>query len=1213
MMANFKIDSIVQVDVGGKTEVSIGMDLIDDKKNRSLLNTYIPVTPAVAALKAIIEGLNPINERRAHFITGQYGSGKSHLGLVIANIFKLGGGDKELQEFISKLEKKDNEVASLLRRMRWQGTLGENPFLVVLLDPQQKDLNLEFLRALHIAMQAAGIEEYEIRSHFRAAIEQWNEIKSKPALEAEFNKELKKRGLNPDTLRSKLESYQNEAYTSFQEIIHSVTTVKFLPFDAESSAGPIYIEAARAAKLQNYAGILVIADEFGNHMKEVANDPKNKSAQALQDFVQACNSSRDNQVHFVGITHRALSDYQEQALDAKELEKVAGRFLWHNLDYKQGQEEESVDLIDTIIQHKDSTDKQKQNWAEIKEKMGVIEDWVRDVRIFEDMPKQSRQQKLLLGCYPLHPATVFCLPWMAQRLGQDNRSAIRFLTTDEDGSLVDFIRDNNAFHSDGTLNLYTPEHLLSYFGSNAERHPEWRSVFAAFQTAFGRYADEFQVLRLLQLITVLNIVGQPDLKPTAETLRSVLGSTQAEEFELVSLVEELEAEGVIVKDRRANVYRLSVRGEGDMLPAEAIQKMKEMWGALDFDAGKVINRFSDFGSQLVSEYAKDTGVSRNMVVELVTPKHLENLSSPSERIRSWYEPGSNYEGDLVVWYVLCEDEDSRIRAEKLLTQGTKSPQHIVAIPKVAFTKIEALRNYQAAQQLISSGGKINEEQVDLEGLRQYESSASQLAREAVSEFFVASNFVWHHGIERTESIKDGEEDAFFSRVLKGVFSQNPEVSDAALSPTKATSADRRGRDLAIDKLLGLSGGHLRIREQGGQPEVRILRAALYDTELYEKKNNLGQEIEIDWREKVPANSALAKVWKKLDNSLARDGEAVLFEDVIEDLLTPPFGLPPSLLEVILAAYFRFRTGKFMIVRADREQTFVRLDVDLVKAIVASPQEYFFTYFELRPQEEQWLKEVNLSTPGESTQSGDALERARQGLLAWFENLDDGAKKASDLESEDEAFRTFVASQLNELEPRKTILEVLPNLLGVSDIVTNSVDINALGNRLRERMQSIQSATARKLQLAVEELTTVFGVETKTIEALASGIRDWWNGLKPAQRVHVPSEPSIAALHKVISSGSLDERSIFVELPAKMSLSPYTHWTDQRDLQFFVNQVALAKGVIESYGGEPIRGEATRTLDSSASVKERIQGILASSGLELAAIRELLQQLLDEFE
>ena len=171
-----KIRDIVQINSGYTSYVDLYEEYYDLVKNRGRMERYKPIAAHRQVFEKIANALNPL-DRRFYFLSGSYGTGKSHLLLMLANYFANPSDLPEIEAFFKNYETAQSEVllkpgedlkerkAASLKEARKSGR-----FLVALC---RYSLNLDFegaiLRALEEALQKDE-SNILLDSHYREAL-----------------------------------------------------------------------------------------------------------------------------------------------------------------------------------------------------------------------------------------------------------------------------------------------------------------------------------------------------------------------------------------------------------------------------------------------------------------------------------------------------------------------------------------------------------------------------------------------------------------------------------------------------------------------------------------------------------------------------------------------------------------------------------------------------------------------------------------------------------------------------------------------------------------------------------------------------------------------------------------------------------------------------------------------------------------------------------
>ena len=354
-MSQLQLSDLVSISPAYHTEVNIREDFDDLRK----IQGYVPNEASRAALAAIMAGMRPTSEQRVHLLTGQYGTGKSHFGLVLGALLRK---MPETDAVLDKIQEKDADKAGLIERHL---RAAPHKFLVVVpnIHNYSRGFDCALLVALEEALTRAGVE-FRPESHYSKAIEvidEWKLDGERNPADSPYEKldqALVAFKTSPDILKDGLRKCSDEAYTIFEAVHKKVAYGA--TFDPEAGADPRDIYMQTAKHLRNtgdWEGIWVICDEFGPYLTRLARDQQSKDSTGIQLFVEFCKRTGENQSHLVVIAHQTIADYAAGTLSQEEWQKIAGRFIGseHPLT-NVGPQHEIVELMGTVITRQTKTD-----------------------------------------------------------------------------------------------------------------------------------------------------------------------------------------------------------------------------------------------------------------------------------------------------------------------------------------------------------------------------------------------------------------------------------------------------------------------------------------------------------------------------------------------------------------------------------------------------------------------------------------------------------------------------------------------------------------------------------------------------------------------------------------------------------------------------------------------------------------------------------------
>ena len=145
----------------------------DPNENREHMAGYVPIRAHRDAFLDLARSQLPSkeNKEKVFMLTGSYGTGKSHLCLMLANYFSLKPTDLEMAEFFDNWAKRDAAGANNVRNWR-----GDGRYLVAPCDfAEARPFEDMVLTAVQRALEWEGAEEIILDTHFKGALRQIEE------------------------------------------------------------------------------------------------------------------------------------------------------------------------------------------------------------------------------------------------------------------------------------------------------------------------------------------------------------------------------------------------------------------------------------------------------------------------------------------------------------------------------------------------------------------------------------------------------------------------------------------------------------------------------------------------------------------------------------------------------------------------------------------------------------------------------------------------------------------------------------------------------------------------------------------------------------------------------------------------------------------------------------------------------------------------------
>jgi len=1226
-MANFPMKEVVSVSQAWNYEVALDRDFANQTRNLEKLASYVPNSASKRAMVGICEGVYPPSKKRAHLITGTYGTGKSHFALILADFLSRELTDSGMKPFLDKLSA-DREVHGKVVHLRD----GVKRFLVVTPstagDPQ--GFNHALLIALRDALEREHVD-FQPRSQFHEAVEVINYWKEQDR-EAfkKLEAALDKRGSGADILCERLGKFEREAYTQFLEVYPVVTHGS--RFSPEYGADPtrIYAEAAKCLRgTGEWEGIFVIFDEFGKYLSQMASDPYGFEGSSMQAFAEYCKRSDQEQVHFVAVSHVSFQDYARGKIAQEDFEKIHGRFLESEYLISAGSDKhEMEEMIDSIIvQHHSGS-----RWEEVcrHPDMGVLVDSAMDSDLYSGKGRDWVENTVVKGGYPLHLHAMFCLPWLADRVGQATRSLFRFFASEEEGGLTNFVNTNDALDESGRLNLFTLDQLAVYFDTAIRASSDHKQVAVAMDEALGACGGLELAPRVVRAVAILAIVEDPKLRPSYETLAEALRLSPSDKVQLKQLLDELVDRGVLRYRGALDEYALRKAGPGVVDVPDRIEKEATRI-ADSVNLAEALNRRKPLLPIPASEYNQAHYTSRQAECTYVRPAQLSNPKEFLDRIRSWYEPAKQTgTSDAIVLYLLAETEGQILDAERYrLNKDCQHPQLIVALPKSPVGFRDTVVRLEAISSLMGQPPFADHSSPEYrELMEEYRDLENKLNIQVMAEL-KADNLAWHNAGSVSRDVGRGQVSQYVSQLMDKVFPRTPALSDRAINERGGKDTSRRDREDVLDLVLG-SSGSLQIKKEGGSARDRILRNCFKNTELLEFVADKGAVQEFRLRPSPPPGSALSEVWRLVSDTLfgdRRGDKSVSAADVVVRLVRPPYGMSPQAIEMVLGACLSTASDECILFSGYREVERTGNRDRLterqpcgarIQAMVRDPGDWWICYYEATDADREYIAGVRqlLSPGGESDEKVALWESAKRALLGWFNDLPTITRCASTLDNmESRALALLLSSDEETADTKRLLKGLVPERLEVKE-QDEKRRYREVIDKLRLAYEELANFAPKIENMLVGRACKVFEAKGQSLRDLADAVQAWYNSLPESTRLHVFADERQHLLDVAKAEGPIAQRMI-IDLPERMGFGQYLDWTQDKSEEFML-KLQLTKLEIERWQPtEPPKPAPDSAHDDRAKLVAEaameIKGILDTRGLSIEQRREVLNLLLREFD
>lgn len=1164
---------IVQIQGGFKPSVQLPRDFYDEESNRHFVETYIPTEEILDIFMHVRDSLQPNSENRAKLFTGTYGTGKSDLMLMIANYVTRSSSDSLLAPFFERLRSLNNAKAEMI----YDARLGKPPFLLVLLQADTASTFSSFIMdGLEKALTQAGQEDVLGTTYYRAARDLVRSWESKhPDNIERFEEELQE-SYRMTLLQLKHDlagPHADKALGIFSDVTARAIGMPFHPTAViERPHEAFEMTAKTLVERGIYSGVFVIADEFTHLLKKLAETAAaSPDIKAIDNLAEIAARSSKHQIHFYVVSLEGFSSALASTRTSQvALERTGGRFI-------QGQEELRSQYMEELIS------------ASIAKKVSLQ-------ALFADVPAQRDElltaamqlwgkratgrhdrewlQKIVVeGCFPLHPLAAYCLPLLNRQLAQNERTMFSFIW-DEKCGLKSFIEQASLITHDGWLNLLSLDYLFPYFEVNIkERHYE---LYLLYQQAKSKLlpaqVDSGLEGRLLRTLVLLDITsGDSNLRTDSELLRHALGLSPTQLPDLLTALNQLERAGIAYPSQ-SGYYHLVKQGQAN--PRELRSIIERRAQEITISPIGLLNEEYKPADINATNYNKVKGTERKLTASFVSVNGLASPASLQTRLQKI---------DGLLWYVVAFSEEERLYARSVAAQLTKQhEQLVVAVPhtpsdlierfkcKLSLENLRKSSDYQRPdyQEFLADNGIVG---------RDYQ-SAFQRERQ---KFDNSQNLEWYFNGQVTAVQNHLQAEELATRVMRIVYSATPGHKTAQHLAKSSRSAPKLRE--ALDQILSA-------------PFRRSGRKSPTDAILLDGAGELGliyftgQDGGYRIYDVCPPHSSQCHdsrvVWSMFDERLRNP--SVSLSEIMEELLLPPFGLSPQVIELFLAAFLRYNRD-FVEVYTTKNMLSPQVDAtgETIVKMVESPKDYavFYTPFSGLQKEFLHALEHILLAKTEFRSSRDeaaslrnrAAKLLRQRIkdvsfISQRPSLNDLAEVLSGSPQEvlTACMQLIEIGQLpDEALSAARLLDVLPISLGLSADNTKWTS-----NELQQALSLAESAysTFRQLprqfrQLVVLQIGQCFGVNElpKNENEILKAAERWRKEQVASVRIGgLAGKQDAQDLLKLLDDDPYSFEQVFLNaLPSRWKLHIFEEWQNLGTRKVYLDRLEKAKLDIEA--------------------------------------------------
>jgi hypothetical protein len=741
-----------------------------------------------------------------------------------------------------------------------------------------------------------------------------------------------------------------------------------------------------ATRLKGVDRISIVWDEFGRHLEGLVTEGRARDLDAIQRLAEWTARAKSPSAGLTLLLHQNLLAYAGNLNQTtrNEWRKVEGRF--ETIRFVEDSRE-LYSLIAAVVARR-RTGGHK---AEVKTIERIAQD-AAETGWFDGMDDVGEVARLLTNAHPMSAGALQILPRLVARVGQNERSLFAFIEGVDLASPIGmeevYAAFSEAMRTDvGVGGVHRRWIEAESARSKAANAVEREIIAAAFLLQLGAFGERRHLPR-----SVLELAARSKGYPTKqvrEALDALIG-------------------------RKLILYR-------------KLNDDVSIWHGADVDiASKLrderMRRYSSFDLLAFLDRQHPASFIRPVRHNAVhgTTRHLAGSYATAASLRSLPpKPGTGAWGRII--YVICHSSDDVREAHKYANEASLDrtilvvPQEPIPILDAAL-EVEALSALRRDETLLSEDPLVAQELDELIAVARRHLSVI-LHRLTTDRPASAS---WYAGRRKLKVSPDRPAGVAISDLMDEWFSLTPRIANDQVMRASLSRQMQTARIRMVMRLMEHSTTPMLGYCDDGSAEASIYRTVLLRTGLHREENGIGCFA----RPEELADEGMSQVWGHVRDFFSKLGSRPL-TDIIDILSSPPFGLPPGVIPIIVMAGYR-AFGRAVSIWTDGSYVSDVLGFDSTRMFLEPSQHNI----EVHTEDEsilEFLDEVCFIFSHHRPGAHDERVRAtNDAVRAWRSGIADGAVRSRRLTDNARVF----LRKLNDIEsPADFLIEALPTLFG----------------------------------------------------------------------------------------------------------------------------------------------------------------------------------------
>jgi len=804
---------------------------------------------------------NDIDMHKSFWISGTYGTGKSHAAAVIKHI--LCDTVENVFDYVN--EEYKNAKYNVLRNEIFKLRENKRLFPVMLYGQSsiahKEDLSLQLQTKITAALKNAGID-LSVKTDFENYI---IHIKEEPKLWddlIETNSRLK--SVTP-TRQKLINELQNGDLSTLDKVRSALRDKKIDIRIENAELKKWFFEVQQQlSKSTDFDGLLVIWDEFTDVMSSPIGMSLLVTLQEIDEMVM----NEENNSYFLYISHpSALNSLRED-----EREKTKGRY--HYMGYNM----EPVSAFKIMSRKFKVEENNKITYFNLGDKF--YRDRIDLLEIYSGNstnPEETRSD--IRNLFPLHPSTANLATYYAREAGSSSRSVFQFIGENE--AIREFL-DSEVHYEN--LDTITADYLWDYvvvefnnnvskFGAVTERFNSRKSQVEA------KGVNYYAVFKSILLLNALNnIANNETVTPSEDNINYLFAGTKIES-ELPEILTYFDENGIIQRQPGGH-YSIQFTA----LPAKEIEDIKEELIKTQY---KYTSDIVNFGETARSEIERLFLKSVNRANQFLMFSIDSNEHTLLNRIDNGIKSIKSYEVYIAMMFARNSNE---LNLLKEIAEKASSEERFKNAAFIVFESVFGDKNFERFIEFIANA-TCAQKHGFADQQKTHTKCANDMIREWMNEirrgnfkYFIRGNQDSNATIKIASTIN--------SCISPLIFNQGAESLDLIQSNSSKTYWAKVSAKQVVDSILSYNNKADIVSKCGGvsQHVIFLLQDSVDEN--------------LDWKSDINPNHPLYLVSDFIKRKFDHTDKNSTFNigDKLIDLTKPPFGLYQTYAGMAMVAF-----------------------------------------------------------------------------------------------------------------------------------------------------------------------------------------------------------------------------------------------------------------------------------------------------------------------